>query len=319
MSSPQGVSVVIPTYNRADVLPEALDSVLAQDWPELEVIVVENGSTDRTAEMLAEYETRHADVVRVIHLHPNRGPSRARNAGILAARHQFIAFLDSDNRWSPGKLDRQMPLFEADPSLDLTFTGYRTFGASARTVLIEGWRVSQEHALRELLVGCCINTSSVVVRRESFAESGLFDPATDGLEDYELWVRMAASGLRIGYLAEPLAEYRIHESALSSDLGRASEMTERMFRGMFDGGRLPATLLAERRVHLARCYLNSACRFLEVGEGPAAAAALGRAFLTRPASVRPGWLRLLLEALSNRRHSRTENPTKAARSRASLR
>ena len=297
-----GVSVVIPTYNREALLPEALDSVLAQDWPELEVVVVENGSTDGTPELLSEYEKRHGEVLQVIRLHPNQGPSKARNAGILAARHEFIAFLDSDNRWVHGKLERQMPAFAADPSLDLLFAGYSTFGVGApREVLLDSWSAAPDQALEELLVGCCINTSTVVAKREALKQVGLFDPTTDGLEDYELWLRMAARGLRIGYLAEPLAEYRLHPGSISGDLGRASVLTERVFEQLFSSGDLPQAVRERRRFHLARCYLNSACRYLDAGDGRAAAAALRRGVATRPASLRPGWLRLYLRALASRR------------------
>ena len=305
MGSVQGVSVVIPTYNREDLLPEALDSVLAQDWPELEVVVVENGSTDGTSALLADYEERHGEVLRVIRLQPNQGPSKARNAGILAARHELIAFLDSDNRWVPGKLQRQLPAFSADPSLDLVFAGYSTFGVGApRKVLLADWSVSPERALEELLVGCCVNTSTVVAKRDALKGVGLFDPSTDGLEDYELWLRMAARGLRMGYLAEPLAEYRLHPGSISGDLRRASVLTERVFDRLFSSEEIPQAVQDRRRFYLARGYLNSACRYLEAGDGRAAAAALRRGALTRPASLRPGWVRLYLKAITSRRSSR---------------
>lgn len=308
MGSVAGVSVVIPTYNREALLPEALDSVLAQEWPELEVVVVENGSMDRTLEVLSEYEERHGETLRVIRLRPNQGPSTARNAGILAARHEFIAFLDSDNRWVPGKLERQMPAFAADPSLDLVFAGYSTFGAGTpREVLLDEWSASPEQALEELLVGCCINTSTVVAKRETLKQVGLFDPATDGLEDYELWLRMAARGLRIGYLAESLAGYRLHAGSISGDLGRASVLTERVFEQVFNSGDVPQAIRDRRRFYLARCYLNSACRYLEAGDGRAASAALRRGAVTRPASLRPGWLRLYLRAIASRRSSRAHH------------
>src|SRR5215210_6649119 len=105
MNSP-GITVVIPTYNRVDLLGEAIDSALAQDWPEFEVVVIDDGSTDETPQLLSAY----GDRVRVIH-QENAGESNARNAGVSAARHELVALLDSDNRWLPGKLRRQMVLF----------------------------------------------------------------------------------------------------------------------------------------------------------------------------------------------------------------
>lgn len=298
MDSAPGVSVVIPTYNREHMLPEALDSVLAQDWPSLDVVVVENGSTDGTADLLAGYTERHRQLLRVIHLRPNQGPSVARNAGILAARHEHVAFLDSDNRWLPGKLERQMRLFGDDPGLDVAFTGYATFGGVVpRDILLEHWPTSREGALEELLAGCCINTSSVVVRRTCFARVGLFDPGRDGIEDYELWLRMAIRGVRMAYLADPLTAYRVHPEALSGDLGGASVLTERLFQDLFSGGRLPVAFQEDKRFYLARTYLNSALRYLAVGHGQASLRALVQAVVTRPASIRPGWLAIAGKAL----------------------
>jgi glycosyltransferase involved in cell wall biosynthesis len=300
MASHPGVSVVIPTYDRAHFVGEALDSVLAQDWPLLEVVVVDNGSTDGTPALLMRYSERDGADVQVIRLDPNAGPSTARNVGIDSARYDLIALLDSDNRWVPGKLRRQMKLFESDPALDLTFAGYEAFGDASGSIILEGWDGSQEHALEELLVGCCVNTSTVIARREALVEAGLFDPRMDGAEDYEFWLRFAARGFRIGYIPEALAEYRIHGGALSADVPMQTEQIDRVFRAVFESGSLPASFQSKRRLYLARCYLNSACRYLDIGEGSLGFNSLWRAATTRPRSVRPGWFRLVLQALGSR-------------------
>ncbi len=286
MASHPGVSVVIPTYNRADLLKEAVNSALAQDWPELEVTVVDDGSTDRTPELLAGYGER----VRVIR-QENAGESSARNAGIIAASHEFVALLDSDNRWLPGKLRRQMELFAEDPAPDLTFTAYAAFGDIPREdVVLEAWEGTQGDALEQLLVGCCINTSTVVATRSCLRGTGLFDEELDCAQDHDLWLRIAAQDRRIAYLPEPLTEYRVHAEAVSGDAALVSRSTERIFERLFDSGSLPERFQRNRSFYLARCYLDSACRYLDADEGEPAVAAITRAARTRPASIRPGWL-----------------------------
>jgi glycosyltransferase involved in cell wall biosynthesis len=286
MGSHSAISVVIPTYNRADLLGEAIDSVLAQDWPNLEVVVVDDGSTDPTPELLSSF----GDRLRVIR-QENAGESNARNTGIRAARHDLVALLDSDNRWLPGKLRRQMELFLADPAPDFTFTAYTAFGDVQREdVVLDGWKPTQEGALEQLLAGCRINTSTVVATRESLISAGLFDEGLRCAQDYELWLRVAVEGRRIAYLPEPLTEYRIHGGAVSGGAALVNTSTEFVLERLFDSGVLPDRFQRQRTYYLARSYLNSACYYLESGEGEPAAAAITRAARTRPASIRPGWL-----------------------------
>ena len=295
MAGVPGVSVVIPTYNRADLLPEALDSVLAQDWPELEIVVVDDGSTDETSDLLTDYELRRPEAMRVIR-QENAGESAARNAGISAARHEYVALLDSDNRWAPGKLRRQMALFEADPRVDFTFTAYTNFGASDELVALGRWDESRDYAIEQLLIGCCINTSTVVAKRSCLLDSGLFDRSLQCCQDHDLWLRIAARGRHIRYLPESLTEYRVHAGGVSSDAKLVSANTERVFLRLFESGSLPDRFQVDRAFYISRCYLNSAARYLSAGDGRQAAAALRRAVRARPASIRPGWLRMYAKA-----------------------
>jgi glycosyltransferase involved in cell wall biosynthesis len=292
MATNQGVSVVIPTYNRADLLGEAVESAIGQDWPLLEVIVVDDGSTDQTPEYLAAFASEFGERLRVIR-QENAGESSARNAGIRAARHELIALLDSDNRWAPGKLRQQMELFNEDPAPGLTFTAYTTFGdVPGDEVVLANWEGSQEDALEQLLEGCCINTSTVLATRECLTEVGLFDESLICCQDHDLWLRIAAAGHRIAYLPMPLTEYRIHGGAVSGDPALVSTSTEQVFERLFRSGALPERFQRDTGFYLARCYLNSSIRYLEAGDGRAAAASITRAARTRPASARPGWLRI---------------------------
>jgi glycosyltransferase involved in cell wall biosynthesis len=252
--------------------------------------------------------------VRVIR-QENAGESSARNVGIRAAQHELIAMIDSDNRWLPGKLQRQMELFAKDPAPDLTFTAYTRFGDVAREdVVLDGWEVTQAHALEQLLAGCRINTSTVIATRRSLITVGLFDDALRCAEDYDLWLRLALQGFRIAYLSEPLTEYRIHGEALSADAVLVNTSTEQVLERLFKSGAFPHEIQRRRSYYLARSYLNSACFYLETAEGAAAVAAITRAARTRPASIRLGWL--LIWARAARIAAMRRAPRRRARNRA---
>ncbi len=286
----------MPTYNRAGWLPEALDSVMAQDWPELELIVVDDGSSDGTSVLLEDYQRRFPSVIKVIR-QDNRGVSAARNVGVEAARFELLAFLDSDNCWLPGKLSKQVAVLAADGSLAMSFTAYRAVvGETRQLVALEGWVAEQVPTLDRLLAGCCINTSTVIVRRSMLRAVGAFAVDLPCCEDHDLWLRIATAGYRIGYLPEVLLDYRMHGGSVSASSQLVSVNTERVFERLFDAQQLPPFFQGRRRYYLARCYLNSACRYLEAGQGRLSRHALLRAFRTRPLSARVGWFRLWSQA-----------------------
>lgn len=192
------VSAIIPTYNRADCVFEALDSILAQKSDPCEIIVVDDGSTDRTPELLTPYESS-IKIIRQTH----QGVSAARNAGICAATAQWIAFLDSDDLWLPDKILRQLEFFEINPDYKICQT--------EEIWLRDGWRINprkyhakpQGHCFSSLLDRCLISPSAVMVHREVFQKVGLFDETLPACEDYDLWLRI---GYRypIGLVREPL-------------------------------------------------------------------------------------------------------------------
>jgi glycosyltransferase involved in cell wall biosynthesis len=302
MAGLPGVSVVIPTYNRADVLGEAIDSAFAQDVPGLEVVVVDDGSTDDTPRLLDERRGRHGPALTVVR-QANAGESAARNEGIRRARNGLVALLDSDNRWRPGKLAKQLALHAADPSLEFSFTGYATFGSGCRDVVLHGWDPDATTALEELLVGCCINTSTVVATKRLLADVGLFDTSLECCQDHDLWLRVAARGHRIGYVPEVLLDYRVHAEGTSSNQALVAESSERVITRLFSNGELPERVQAEQRSHLARWQLNSAVRYLEARDGRSARRAIYRALRTRPSAFRPGWLRLFAGSVASSRRA----------------
>jgi len=180
------VSVIIPTYNRAWILREAVDSVLGQDFESFELIVVDDGSTDDTAEILAAY----GDRLRVIR-QENRGVSAARNTGIRAAGGTLIAFLDSDDFWLPGKLACQVAYLEAHPRRMICQTEEIWIRNGVRVNPGKRHRKPSGDIFERSLELCLVSPSAVMLRSRLFEPVGLFDETLPACEDYDLWLRVA--------------------------------------------------------------------------------------------------------------------------------
>lgn len=190
------ISLIIPTHDRAHILPRALDSALAQTRPADEIIVIDNGSTDGTAELI------HARYPQVRYVHQaNRGVSAARNHGIRAASGDWIALLDSDDAWQPRKLERQLATLPQDARIAHCDEIWIRNGARVnpmRKHAKKGGRI-----YRHCLSLCAISPSAVLIRREVFEQVGLFDESLPACEDYDLWLRITVRW-PVHYLDEPL-------------------------------------------------------------------------------------------------------------------
>jgi glycosyltransferase involved in cell wall biosynthesis len=200
------VSVIVPTYNRAAVLGRAIESVLAQTMRDLELLVVDDASSDETQALLARCGDPR---LRVLRQAQNGGVARARNAGAAAARGRFLAFLDSDDCWAPEKLARQLAVFAVGPpGLGLVFTGIESHDAQgareqARPEPSARGFVFPAMLRRNVVLG---GGSNALLRRECFEIAGGFDPRLPACEDYDLWLRVSRFFL-VDFLPEPLARY----------------------------------------------------------------------------------------------------------------
>jgi glycosyltransferase involved in cell wall biosynthesis len=202
------VSVIIPTYNHAAFLPAALKSVQAQTYAPVEIIVVDDFSTDNTEEVVAEHTTPRTTYIKSA----NKGiVATSRNVGAKAAKGDYIAFLDADDVWAPNKLALQLPHL-ADPSIaavasDLSYSGARRYSRSRRGRGTAGYR---DYGNLEIVGDNPIATSSVVMRRQDLERVGGFDesPEFRFIEDWELWLRLTVDR-RIRVLEQPLVIYRI--------------------------------------------------------------------------------------------------------------
>src|ERR1022692_3740433 len=183
------VSVIIPAYNSAKFIAEALDSVFAQTFPDYEVILINDGSpdTEELEAVLGPYRKR------IVYLkQENGGPGKARNNGICCAQGEYVAFLDSDDRLLPEYLEAQLALFEKDPSLDLVYSDLLLEGdspLSGKTFMETCPSMGQATFDAVLTQKCQIPTSAVVARKQALLDAGLFDESLFVVEDYDLWLR----------------------------------------------------------------------------------------------------------------------------------
>ncbi len=181
------VSVIIPTYNRAEFLGKAVSSVLVQTYPHFELIVVDDGSSDNTAEVLASF-SRPTRYIR----QENRGPAAARNTGIQAARFELIAFLDSDDCFAKNKLALQVAAMAENPDCLISHTEEVWFRRGEHLNPKKKHRKASGDIFAQSLELCAVGMSTVMVRRGLFEQEGLFDEELPCCEDYDLWLRVSA-------------------------------------------------------------------------------------------------------------------------------
>jgi glycosyltransferase involved in cell wall biosynthesis len=239
------VSVVIPTYNYAHFVTEAVDSVLGQTCPADEVIVVDDGSTDDTRERLRAY----GDRIRYVY-QPNQGLSAARNTGICAARGEWVALLDSDDTWHPRKQERQAEALRRHPDVSLLATGETSDVSSGWPELGAGPPEVRPVTLEELAVRSRFGSSGVLVRKTCFDAVGLFDTTLRSAEDRDMWIRIA-SRFPVACLKEPLWWYRPHGDSMSRAAVRMEVNELKVLRNAF------ASIEALRRDYLLRLRVFS--------------------------------------------------------------
>lgn len=222
--------MLIPAYNAARTIERALVSVWRQDYPEMEVIVVDDCSTDDTCIHVEGMARRN---LRLVRLDKNRGVSGALNAGIRQARNGYIAFLDADDEWLADKLIKQLPIIEAHPDMTLIACGGESVDAAGRALHTFGLRpppYSPREFWRALLVKTYFSRSTVVARRTKLLEVGGFDEALMVAEDQDMWIKLASNG-ETGLMPEVLVRVYDMPDSLATRYGeREAEFTLPMIR-----------------------------------------------------------------------------------------
>jgi glycosyltransferase involved in cell wall biosynthesis len=206
------VSVVVTCHNYGAFLPEALESVLGQTYPNVEIIVVDDGSTDDTRAVTKPFLDRG---VRYLH-QENRGPGPARNAGVAATSGPLVGFLDADDAWLPNKLSLQVAYFERHPELGLVSGAYFQGDEDNNAVgLVPAPRLGSGYVFERLLVRNELHNPTVVlVRRSCLEEVGGFSDIAPPVEDWDTWIEVAQR-FPIGAVSEPVARRRRHARTIS--------------------------------------------------------------------------------------------------------
>jgi glycosyltransferase involved in cell wall biosynthesis len=279
------VSVITPAYNVEPYLADAAHSVLGQTCRELELLIINDGSTDRTGEVASRVQQADPERVRILTTR-NAGPAAARNAALAAARGEFIALLDGDDVWEPRFLERQLAIFEARPDVDLVTGNGRFLGGPWHGTPARPWPDPRPPiTLATIIADEQAVYVMTVFRRRVFECIGGFDEGIQTNEDFEFWLRAAIAGFRFERNAEPLSWYRRRDGSLSSDAVRmlrgAVGVCTRARRLVADR---PERVLLERQITYYEAELNAALarQALAAGDRSNAAKALAALHASRP-------------------------------------
>lgn len=248
------VSVIIPTYNRPALLARTIDSVLAQTYPDLELIVVDDGSTDNTPEVVAAY----GDRVRYIR-QANQGPDAAVARGFSTATGDYINFMDHDDLMMPEKIERQVAILDSHPSVGLVHCGYEHIDENDKT-LQRRIALPDTDILENLIKSNFIWSGAPLIRRNWLEKVGLFDEDI-WCSDWDLWLRLAVAGCEFYCIQETLGAYRILPRSIMSNI---AELEKGMFATLdkvFNDSRLPEHLKPIKDAVYSRMHLEMSTRY----------------------------------------------------------
>lgn len=215
------VSVIVPAYNAAVYLPYAIDSVIAQTYPDWEIVIVDDGSTDNTQAVVESYRPKLLGKLQHIH-QPNRGVSAARNAGMQAARGEFIALLDADDVWLANRLESSVAVLAADSGTGLVHARVARIDAQGSVtgqLKVEPKYLSGKIARHIYTRHAHLICTTVTFRKGVLDTSGWFDETMHTTEDRDLWFRIAMC-CKVAYINQVLAHYRVSPSSTTSNLDR---------------------------------------------------------------------------------------------------
>jgi glycosyltransferase involved in cell wall biosynthesis len=286
------VSVIVPTFNREKLVVETVDSILAQTYDNLQVVVVDDGSQDGTQAVLEGLRTKDARVTIVSQA--NAGQVRARNNGLQHATGEFVAFLDSDDTWHTTKLEKQIPLFV--DQVGMVYSGINEIDDCGEQIRV----VNCEPGMRgdiydRLLVKNRMTGGTVLVSHAVLDDVGHFDESLDAAENWDLWIRIARS-YKIEFVDEPLVNYRVHQGNMSKGSQLMLDARLRILQKHFAGKPSDPQRLATYREANAEYWYRAGVMHFGVGAYSAARPCFAKAMafrsLYRDCLVR--WLRCWL-------------------------
>ena len=222
----QLVSVIMPAYNVENYIRDSINSVLRQTWSEIEVIVVNDGSTDKTLEIINEFKDKITIVSQ-----ENSGVSAARNNAVKLANGKWIAFLDGDDLWKPEKIEKQLA---KTTKTRWSHTDSRYFGITTDKPLYRSDLTEMHHGyvFSEIILANFITTSTVLMERTLYLEYNGMDQSLDALEDWKLWVSIAKK-YPISYVPEPLTDYRVYPGSASRKARSILPIHEKVIKRIF--------------------------------------------------------------------------------------
>ena len=294
------VSVIVPAHDAEAHVGEALSSIRSQTWGDWEAIVVDDASSDGTAELVRGVADPR---IRLVESEENRGPAATRNLGVAEASGELVALLDADDRWLPNYLERQVGRYDDEerrrPGVGIV--GCDAYVAMGERVATATYLTGLSRPVREVDVGRMLRGNAIFVSAlvpyEAGQEAGWFDPDLFGTEDHDLWLRILETGRRAIVNHEPLAVYRMAAGSVSGDLGRMARNHQQTLQRALARGRLTARqrriAQAELRYHramevVARAALEDGGRSIALCELPL----LAWVVVSRPGQW-AGWWRAL--------------------------
>ena len=245
------VSVIVPTYNRADRLERALNSIVSQTYQDFELIVVDDGSTDKTSQLMKSFPK-----AQYLYIKKNSGVSKARNIGLAFAKGELICFLDSDDLWKEKKIQIQSLWLENNKDSQICYTDEIWVRNGVRVNPMNRHRKYSGDIFRHCLGLCIVSPSSVMIRAKLFDEIGNFDESLPACEDYDLWLRIAVK-YAFHFIEEPLIiKYGGHSDQLSRkywgmDRFRVVALKKLLDQNSLDKEKLKLT----RSVFLEKCSI----------------------------------------------------------------
>ena len=249
------VSVIIPSLNRAQVLPRAIDSVLAQTRQAAEIILVDDGSCDGTSALLK----REYPGVKLL-IQENQGVSAARNAGVFQSSGEWLTFLDSDDEWLPEKLANQLACARINPHINLIHSNEIWIRGGVRVNPMRKHRKSGGQIFADCLPRCVISPSAVMISRALFDRVGGFDVDLPACEDYDLWLRVCYQ-YEVAYIERPLIKkYGGHEDQLSAKYWGMDRFRIKALVRLLD-----QSTLSKEQERLTRRMLHEKCHILMSG------------------------------------------------------
>ena len=257
------VSVIIPTYNRAHLIERAIKSVLNQTYQDFELIIIDDGSTDNTNEVLKKY-IESDNRIQYIRHKINKGGSAARNTGIKNSVGKYIAFLDSDDEWLPEKLMEQLNVFK-DESYEIgaVYSGFQYIDIKGNHKGRQHIPKSEGYIYDDLLTKNCVGSAStILIKKECLDQVELFDETLPSCQDWDMWIKIAKY-YKFAFVKAPLVKYYIHYNQISNNFKAVVRGEKRVIDKYF------RELKKRPYIYSEHCFLlgNKLCHSAEIREG----------------------------------------------------